>query len=412
MEGGFCRRVMRVLGLPLLAAGSILFVLVGFEIGLRWLRPSESQAIVARMLESDDEVSLHLAKLKQYKYDEALGVFKCRPGDHRFDEFSFRCNSLGFRGPEWKKDGREAVLLLGDSQAFGWLLPDGKTIADSLKKKLNANVLNAGIGGYGQREELKILKHYGPLFSPGRVIIFFFENDLKDNARGESPFMVVRGYLVRKTRADGRPRDPERIGRLLDLWERGNKQPLVDYLRAEIREVGSRDSSGGTGNSSRTFFRWAAAEVRNSRILALGRESYDSARTLAKGLLKKWFRDRDQYWAIWSRYPTYQATIEALDELLYEIRRLSAKPLLVVIPSPTEMDKLSKGVTNTNSFFVEKYGIRRHVPTIILAKHFEPGSHCKYFGPKRRCDDKHLSDLGAEWTAELVARFLKAETAR
>jgi hypothetical protein len=382
-------------------------VAIGVEVGLRLFRPTQGGAIVKQLSNTDSKITDYLAKLKKFKFDDDLGVYKCRPGKHRFADIIYHCNSLGFRGPEWRTAGIDNVLLLGDSQLFGWLLPFENTIAFHLSKLLDVNILNTGIGGYGQREELRILRAYGPKVLPRRIIVFFFENDLKDNKREESPFMVVRGYLVRKKGFDGLRRDPEHVGFLLDAWESGRKQPLVRYLKSELASAGSSRRTKGSETTGEGFLDWINDKASHSLVLALVREAYSSLWERIKGLLKRLIRGDDQYWSIWTRDSRFRATIAALNEIFKEIRNLGAEPLLVAIPSPTEMEKWTGGDLYTNSNFIGEYGKRRNVPTIILAKYFEPGNHCKFFGPNGQCDDKHLSKAGARLTAELVARFVK-----
>ena len=404
-------RLARVLYGPVLALVSILLVLVVFETGLRFFGSSEEAPLIERLLSPDARLIDQLARLNFSRYDSELGLNKCSPGSHVYRDrkrvFHYQCNSLGFRGPEWRLNRKETILLLGDSQTFGLYLPYEKTIAFQLARLLNANILNSGIGGYGQREQLKVLKHYGPRYRPTIVVLFFFANDPDDNSRNENPYLVIRGFLIRREGIDGRPRNPMRIAPLLAEWESGNRGPLINHLRAELdrrRHSGAQLKTREPGNR---FWKWARSQAESSRVLALFRRGYVSVKTRLKGIVKKRLRGQAYYWNAWTEEPSFRITINLLDKIREEIRRLSARLFLVAIPSPAELRQLENGDAYTMSSFIREYGKRRDIPTIILSDHFKGRDYCKYFGPEMKCDDKHLSELGARLTAEVVANFMR-----
>ena len=78
---------------------------------------------------------------------------------HRTEEFDVRItiNSDGFRGADWPRKNSEVsrVLLLGDSEAFGWGVDNERTFASLVSaRRGDLEVLNAGISGYGTDQEL------------------------------------------------------------------------------------------------------------------------------------------------------------------------------------------------------------------------------------------------------------------
>jgi hypothetical protein len=85
-------------------------------------------------------------------------------------------NSLGFRGPEWptpdNHPGVQRILLLGDSQMFGY----GAAYADALPAALeralgdDAVVLDAAVPTWGPAEYLLALRDIGPVYRPRSVL--------------------------------------------------------------------------------------------------------------------------------------------------------------------------------------------------------------------------------------------------
>lgn len=110
-------------------------------------------------------------------YDEDLG-YRLRPN---YDD----CNSDGLRDDPISVEKKMfRILILGDSIAYyGDRISD--TYVGRLESKLNAdmelvptNVINAGIRGYTNYQELGFLKKYGLTFKPDLVGVSFCLNDL------------------------------------------------------------------------------------------------------------------------------------------------------------------------------------------------------------------------------------------
>jgi lysophospholipase L1-like esterase len=100
-------------------------------------------------------------------------------------------NALGLRdrdyGPKGPREIR--ILSLGDSYAFGAGVELDQTYAKVLERKLAARfpdstitVVNAGISGYGQRQEILAFDDLRPLVEPDAVIATFVAgNDVENN---------------------------------------------------------------------------------------------------------------------------------------------------------------------------------------------------------------------------------------
>lgn len=83
-----------------------------------------------------------------------------------------------------KPEGTFRVLALGDSNAFGWAIPEEATVAAQLEEALGSlaqapvEVVNAGVPGYSAYQEAAWLDAYASDFEPDCVIVLFVANDM------------------------------------------------------------------------------------------------------------------------------------------------------------------------------------------------------------------------------------------
>ncbi len=122
--------------------------------------------------------------------------FRLAPGFRaEVDGIDYRVNSRGLRGAEVdarKPDGKQRVLLVGDSYAFGLGVTEGDAIAAQLQSLLPATeVLNLGVPGYQTRQEALLLQRVGFELAPDLVILLYFANDKEPNALTWAPALHV-----------------------------------------------------------------------------------------------------------------------------------------------------------------------------------------------------------------------------
>lgn len=114
-------------------------------------------------------------------------------------------NSYGLRDQEYnpKKSKDFRILALGDSFAWGYGATLNQAYIKILEKELNKNqnkinyqVINAGVPGYGTDQEILYLINRGSKLEPDLVILnFFVGNDFLDNMEmGE--LTVKEGFLA------------------------------------------------------------------------------------------------------------------------------------------------------------------------------------------------------------------------
>jgi hypothetical protein len=88
-----------------------------------------------------------------------------------------RINALGFRGKEWPKPGEVTesdavrVLLLGDSQMFGYGVDEPLAVASQLERAGHVTVLDAAVPTFGPPDYVLALRQLAPKFRP-RFVIF------------------------------------------------------------------------------------------------------------------------------------------------------------------------------------------------------------------------------------------------
>ena len=116
-------------------------------------------------------------------------VFHHRSADGKW---RFQVNGQGFRStrdfPYEKAPGTLRVLVLGDSHTMGYEARQEYTFSSVLERYLKrrgmeAEVINAGVSGFGTAEQLAFLREEGFRYDPDVVVLAFFANDYEDNVK-------------------------------------------------------------------------------------------------------------------------------------------------------------------------------------------------------------------------------------
>jgi lysophospholipase L1-like esterase len=128
------------------------------------------------------------------------------PGDY---DVRITTNSAGMRGPREyslaKPPGTRRVLVLGDSFAFGYGVEDDEVLSAVLEQQLNGGAagaapweaLNLAVSGFGQAEELVTWQARARDYQPDVVLLFYFENDIGNNAVSRLFKQTPDGGVVR-----------------------------------------------------------------------------------------------------------------------------------------------------------------------------------------------------------------------
>lgn len=122
-------------------------------------------------------------------------------------DIAITTNSAGMRGtkeyPVERVPGKRRILMLGDSFAFGYGVNDDEVVSAVLEELLNervpgsTEVINLAVSGFGQSEELVTWENKGRAYQPDVVVLFYFDNDIGNNAVSELYALGADGHLVR-----------------------------------------------------------------------------------------------------------------------------------------------------------------------------------------------------------------------
>lgn len=153
-------------------------------------------------------------------------------------------NSLGLRDREYGPKGADEIriLSLGDSFAFGAGVELDETYAKVLEHKLRErfpqlpiSVINAGVAGYGQRQEILAFADLRPVIDPDIVLATFvaandaennakFDDQLRDRIKNPVGFVGRHSHAVRLVLKTAYPvtdalmnRNPRHIAHTIDL---------------------------------------------------------------------------------------------------------------------------------------------------------------------------------------------------
>ncbi|MGB2985226.1 MAG: GDSL-type esterase/lipase family protein [Phycisphaerae bacterium] len=269
----------------------------------------------------------------------------------------FRINSMGIRSDREytfkKPPGTIRIVGLGDSFTQGYEVDLKETYLYCLEEMLRARgypveVINLGVSGYGNAEELIMLREFGFRFDPDIVIVGYFINDPNDNVRS-------------------------------NLYRLDERDQLVRVADSYLPAIGIR-------NKLYSFwaYRWLAE---NSQLLSLARER------LAAMVKRKMVEAKTTA----SEKPAgndYPGRLAArlLDELERECVQRSVIFLLLDIPDPCN---LKSDLPATYFEQVTSDEIVRTAPTLCAE---EPGAYLY-----RRHGHRHWTPRGHEIAAELLA---------
>lgn len=137
-----------------------------------------------------------------FAYDRTLGwqLIPNKTGyfvsKHEF-KTKITINSCGMRDKEYssaKPSGEKRIVVLGDSFASSFGVPDSETFAKVMEAGLTSNteVLNFGVNGYGQTQELLLLQTRAIKYSPDLVIMLVYVGNDFDDIQGISGW--IDGY--------------------------------------------------------------------------------------------------------------------------------------------------------------------------------------------------------------------------
>jgi hypothetical protein len=314
-------------------------------------------------------------------------------------EWSISISEQGLRNnkiaPKRNKEFR--ILLIGDSFAFGFGLPDDKVLSARLENCLKDQnfgpdvcVINGGVSGYGAWQELSLLRELTPLLKPDLVIHQLFPfNDVDDALKR------VGKHLRAHNRED-------QIGFLpflyqsypqvrCDLWLQKHSYAYALLLTTLKRQTGIADIINLLpGFENADYESYLPSENRIPYI---------------EINLKKSYPELEEGWSLYAEdiLNTWNfCRSSGIDYLTLPIPELStvsnsAWHELIKNNNALYYDQ-TKGITRLQDM-LDKLNIPYFNLYSIICEHNQPET--LYF-PKNR----HLNDLGTALTAELLCEYL------
>lgn len=168
-----------LLGKIFLVLVSIMITLLAGEVFLRFAKPQIFEVHPKGMYMTDPDVGYVLAP--GFEGYTTRSEFKAH----------FTTNQSSLRGPGLRppKPNTFRILVLGDSQAWGFGVEDNETFPYKLEAmlatlypQLDIQVLNAGVPGYGTADQLTFLESRGFALKPDLVIVQFLSvNDIEES---------------------------------------------------------------------------------------------------------------------------------------------------------------------------------------------------------------------------------------
>lgn len=158
---------------------SIILLILFTEIILRAFLPSQTATMGIRYSRN--------GSLYGWGYDPGAVIKTSDPDT--CDVWFSRVNNHGWRDLDRDYENTKKayrILILGDSNTYGAIVPAEKVYTRVLEKKLsdagyNVEVINMAYGGWGTDQELEALRNEGLRYKPNLIIVQWCSNDLKDN---------------------------------------------------------------------------------------------------------------------------------------------------------------------------------------------------------------------------------------
>ncbi len=279
-------------------------------------------------------------------------------------------DAAGFRGEKdyasEKPAGITRILALGDSFTFGFGVADSETFSRRLENTMpSLEVLNTGVPGYGIDQVLMLYREIGRKYHPDIVLVDVFPEMCWRATRAftaggyAKPFfkLTAGGELALQNVPVPRPYEMTR-GQFPNLFQQSFWQAV---LQKSI-----------------------LYQTLQFRLLRLGRNLF----LIDPDLSDEWKISR-----------------KILAQLLTEIRRDGARPVLVLIPPQTWVRSPEKNQPRRSML---RFARREHVPVVDLAGAFYEAGQKSSVEDYYIRDDWHWTAKGHALAAGEIERFLKS----
>ncbi len=189
---------------------TLVVTLGSIELGLRRFLPVDYRPPASELPHVAGEIIYQASSIPDLDYELAPDVETEAYG------VTVSTNRYGMRGDEPDPQKSRRIVVLGDSFAFGFRIPQEKVFSSWLERALQTRdgdyeVLNLAVPGYSIQDEVITLEHKGMQWDPEVIIIGYVMNDPE-----VEPIQQIPAYF----------REPSwwQHSHLLRLFARGNKR--------------------------------------------------------------------------------------------------------------------------------------------------------------------------------------------
>lgn len=201
----------------------LMIALVGVEAGAR---------ILADLL----GVSSYMQYDKQVGWKAKPGAVKRHKNENLGFDVTYHINNRGARGAvhdQVKPPGVYRVVLLGDSNGFGWGIAEGKYFAAIIDHELDSvEVMNLSLSGYGTDQEYLRFVEEGMAYRPDLVIVQVTPNDFEEiqhpffNGKAKPQFILSEGDELHLVNVPVKPIGPKAE----DFYDNSLPLPFREWL--------------------------------------------------------------------------------------------------------------------------------------------------------------------------------------
>ena len=194
-------------------------------------------------VEGGARILADLLGVSSYMQDDEQVGWKAKPSsikrhknEHLGFDVTYSINANGLRGPIYdfdKPKGVYRIVLLGDSNGFGWGIADGKYFAALLDEELDhVEVVNLSLSGYGTDQEYLRFVNEGIAYKPDLVIVQVTPNDFEEiqhpffNGKAKPQYVLTEQGEIRLTNVPVRPIGPKAE----DFYENSLPLPFREWL--------------------------------------------------------------------------------------------------------------------------------------------------------------------------------------
>ena len=190
----------------------------------------------ARMLANMLGISSYMKYHERIGWTAEPGATKRHKNTHLGFDVTYQVNNKGLRGTaydEQKPAGIYRIMVLGDSNGFGWGIAEGKHLAAIIDNEMkDVQVVNLSLSGYGTDQQYLRFVEEGVAYKPDLVIVQVTPNDFEEiqhpffNQKPKPQFLLDEEGRLNLVNVPVRP-----VGvKCQDFYDNSLPLPFKDWL--------------------------------------------------------------------------------------------------------------------------------------------------------------------------------------